>query len=178
MENYFLPVKLLKDMAIVNPPPVQTIVCWHGTWNVDPTKILNMVGWPGFFFVPVWPHLLWASLSTYSKGTSTSTPQYLLTELCWTEYRSTFVFTLLFDTVHSVFVCTFPWTVSQIALSFISQHCTKLNLKNKNRVELIKPTVCCSGLFCCTATNLLLLLFIYLNFVKSLSSLNYRFCMC
>ena len=73
--------------------------------------------------------------------------------------------------------CTFPRTVSETALSFISQPCTKLNLKNKNCVELIKPTVCCSGLCCYTPTNLLLLLFLYLNFVKSLS-LNYRFCTC
>ena len=89
------------------PPLVQTIVCWHGTWNVDPAKILNMVGWPRFFFVPAWPHLLWASLSAHSKRNFTSTPQYLLTELCWTEYRSTFVFTLCCSVWYTVYCLHF-----------------------------------------------------------------------
>jgi len=159
MENYFLPVKLLKDMAIVNhpPPTVQTIVCWHGTWNLDPTKILNIVGCPSFSLclhdhTCCEPHYLPIQRKFLPPLPNTSLQNYAGLSI-------EALLSLLYVVWYGIqcIACTFPWTVSQTALSFISQPSTKLNLKNKNHIELIKPTVCCSGLCCCTTTNLLLL---------------------
>ena len=48
--------------------------------------------------------------------------------------------------------------MSQTALFFISQPCTKINLKNKNCVELIKATVYCSDL--CSYRSVTVILYV------------------
>jgi len=55
MENYFLPVKLLKHMAILNNSPPHpnedsSLLAWDIKCRFY--KNLNVVGLPGFFFMP------------------------------------------------------------------------------------------------------------------------------